>query len=114
MPCFTLTLVKKQTVYNLAEMIAAQYDLGPGEAAVATTWPEINIQASYDNILADESPVAIKYGYSQLSGLRWGRQLLPGDCMEIRLGTQYVSTTGRYFLCEGMDGAQISVELGAI
>jgi hypothetical protein len=112
MPCFTLTLIKKNTVYNLEKMIMSQYDINP---KLATTWPAINLQASFDNIVnpgkTSERPAVIKYGDGELSGLRWGLQLAPGQIVQWRLGTQFVSTASRNFLCEDMDGAQIAVEL---
>lgn len=117
MPCFTLTLATRNKVYNLEQMIIDQYAQevdstgSPYPLKIATTWPEINVQASYDNVDKTGNPVVVKYGCKDLSGLRWGMQLMPGDYIEWRLGTQFISTAGRFFLCEGMDNAQISVEL---
>jgi hypothetical protein len=119
MPCFTLTLFEKNKVYNLEKMITdqvgAEIDSAGKVIKVGASWPAIVVQASWDNIVnpgtSREAPAIIKYGCANLSGLRYGLQLKPGDIKEFKLGTQFVSTAGRNFLCEEIDNAQISVEL---
>jgi hypothetical protein len=111
MPCFTLTLIKKNTVYNLEQMIKDQVDVDPGYESVASMWPEIIVQSSPDNIDGKGNPIYIKYGDAELSGLRYGRHIGPGEVVSWKLGTQFVSTKSKNFMCEEADGLQISVEL---
>jgi hypothetical protein len=135
MPCYTLTLVKRNTVYQLFQMIVDQYPqdasatptvnniTSGGNICPADAWPKISIQASYDNCVSttgsavpstaqNANPVMIKMGCAGVSGLRWARQLMPGDYIEMFLdGKSYVNTKRQYFICEQMDGAQIAVDL---
>lgn len=111
MPCFTVTLATKNTVYRLSEMISDQYDVDPGEPMVAESWREVNIQSSPDNLKADGSPIYIKAGCAELSGLRYGYQLAPGETKRYRLSSAFTSTSDKYFLCEEADDVQLSVEL---
>ena len=106
MPCFNLTLAKKNTVYNLEQMIKDQYDIDtPGYEAVASMWPEITVQSSPDNA------VLIKYGDLNLSGIRYGRTISPGEVIKWGGGTKFIGTRDKNFLCEEADNVSISVEL---
>ena len=111
MPCFTLTLFKKNTVYNLEQMIKDQHDVDTGYEAVASMWPEIIVQSSPDNIDSNGNPIYLKYGDAELSGIRYGRKIGPGDVISWKFGTQFVSTKSKNFLCEEADNMSISVEL---
>jgi len=112
MPCFTLTLFNRNTVYNLEQMIKDQVDVDPaGSEAVASMWPEIIVQSSPDNLNAKGEPIMIKYGDLNLSGLRYGRQISPGEVIRWGNGTKFVGTRDKNFLCEEADNVSISVEL---
>ena len=112
MPCFTVTLAEKNTVYRLSEMIAAQYDVEPNSYPVAMTWREVNIQASYDNVTADGLMIPIKGGDENLSGLRYGYVLMPGESRNYHpMGSALPATSDKYFMCEEADNMQLSVEL---
>lgn len=112
MPSFTITLHKKNTVYNLYDEINSQIELEDPRIPISSQWPYVSFQASLDNKVGDED-APIKFSTdSSLSGLRYGRVMKPGDIRELFLGgSKFVSTRGLYFLCETMDGAQISVDL---
>ena len=112
MPSFAITLHKKNTAYNLYDEINSQVELDDPRIPISSQWPYISVQASPDNKVGDED-ANIKFGTdSHLSGLRYGRVMKPGDVREFFLGgSKFVSTRGLYFLCEEMDGAQISVDL---
>lgn len=113
MPCFTLTLFDKQKVYRLSDLIASQYDVdtAAGEAATARAWREVNIQASPENVDHEGEPLYIKGGCKELSGLRYGYVIAPGETKRYRLSSAFTSTDDKYFLSESADGLQMSVEL---
>lgn len=117
MPSFTIVLAKKNTVYNLYTEIANQYAPDTNNVPVSSQWPMIHLQADFDNLLPDSSPANILTGTdAQLSGLRHGRVLGPGDVLSLNLGSgRFLSTSSIYLLCLDKDGVQISVDLfGAV
>jgi hypothetical protein len=112
MPCFTLTLFKANTVYNLEQMIKDQFDVDPaGYEAVASMWPEIIVQSSFENVNSKGEPILIKYGDLNLSGIRYGRQIVPGEVIKWGNGTKFTGTRDKNFMCEEADNVSISVEL---
>ena len=94
-----------------------------GNIFPADAWPRVSVQSSYDNCISttgapvlstaqNANPAIIKQGCAGLSGLRWARQLMPGDYIELFIdGKSFINTKRQYFLCEQMSGAQISVDL---
>jgi hypothetical protein len=113
MPSFTIVLAQKNKVYNLYQEIANQYLPDTPNVPVASQWPVIHLQADYDNNLPDGNPAYILTGMdAQLSGLRHGRVLGPGEILSFNLGSgKFVSTSSIYLLCQDRDGVQISVDL---
>lgn len=107
MPCYTLTLEKKNKVYRLSELITSQYDLIP---PIATAWQSVSIQASYDNIDKNGNMIPIKCGDETLTGFRYGRVLMPGEPREYR-EHYFTKTDDKYFLCEEANNMQLLVEL---
>jgi len=113
MPSFTLVLAKRNTVYNLWQEIADQYAPDVVGVPVASQWPIIRVQANPDNQLPNGTPVNILTSTdAQLSGIRHGRVLAPGDIMELNPGYgKFTSTKSIYLLCQDMDGVQVNVDL---
>jgi hypothetical protein len=113
MPSFTIVLASKQKVYNLYQEIMNQYQPDTPGVPVSSQWPLVHIQADPDNVLADGTPAYILTSTdAQLSGLRHGRVLGPGDTLALNFGSgRFVSTSAIYLLCQDKDGTQISVDL---
>jgi hypothetical protein len=113
MPSFCIRFSSKQRVYNLYDEIVNQIPEEIVGVKLSSQWPAINIQASMFNTLSNGDPIPILTGTdSNLSGLRHGRVLLPGDIMNLSLGNgKFVSTKSLYFFFSVGEGAQLNIDL---
>jgi hypothetical protein len=113
MPSFTIALTKKQVVYNLYQEIIRQYASDTLGVPVAAQWPEVSIQSDFDNAKPDGSDAVIFTGTdAQLSGLRHGRVLKPGDILRYNPGEgKFMSTTSIFLFSPEVDGLVVNVDL---
>lgn len=107
MPCYRVVMSDKNKVYNLADLIAQQWPVDAGQPKISEGWRSISVQSHYDNDQANP----IKVGDSDMSGLKYGRLLMPGETKMWHLGTPYVYTKDLNFLCEGAANQELLVEL---
>lgn len=103
MPCYRLVLSKKQTVYNLADLMLLEDSNLPTESGSSA------ILTSSDTNTAD-----IKVGDEELSGLRYGSVLVPGGSKSWQSASAQPATSmmgDKCVLCEEKDNQEILVEL---